>query len=203
MLVTNSVPVVISFAIGDRRYDVGPIALQANTAPFLIGDEAYLPMRELLRSLDLALRQDGSVAILQPQLSSLDVRQQGERVTLLAHGGAVLHARIAQQTPDDDLLRVRRRRNDSDRQPSAGRRGARHCDRELRHGARAGYDGNDFAGTRRDRASAAESERTRRAADDRRGDRGKRGPGAGTSRRTRSARRRRPSPSLGRRAPRK
>ncbi|MFY9711398.1 MAG: N-acetylmuramoyl-L-alanine amidase [Candidatus Cybelea sp.] len=99
VLVTNSVPVVISFAIGDRRYDVGPIALQANTAPFLIGDEAYLPMRELLRSLDLALRQDGSVAILQPQLSSLDVRQQGERVTLLAHGGAVLHARIAQQTP--------------------------------------------------------------------------------------------------------
>ena len=99
VLVTNSVPVVISFAIGDRRYDVGPIALQANIAPFLIGDEAYLPMRELLRSLDLALRQDGSVAVLQPQLSSLDVRQQGERVTLLAHGGAVLHARIAQQTP--------------------------------------------------------------------------------------------------------
>jgi N-acetylmuramoyl-L-alanine amidase len=99
VLVTNSVPVVISFAIGDRRYDVGPIALQANTAPFLIGDEAYLPMRELLRSLDLALRQDGSVAVLQPQLSSLDVRQQGERVTLLAHGGAVLHARVVQQTP--------------------------------------------------------------------------------------------------------
>ncbi|HEX3370337.1 MAG TPA: N-acetylmuramoyl-L-alanine amidase [Candidatus Cybelea sp.] len=99
VLVTNSVPVVISFAIGDRRYDVGPIALQANTAPFLVGDEAYLPMRELLRSLDLALRQDGSVAVLQPQLSSLDVRQQGERVTLLAHGGAVMHARIVQQTP--------------------------------------------------------------------------------------------------------
>lgn len=99
VLVTNSVPVVISFAIGDRRYDVGPIALQANTAPFLIGDEAYLPMRELLRSLDLAMRQDGPVAVLQPQLSSLDVRQQGERVTLLAHGGAVLHARIVQQTP--------------------------------------------------------------------------------------------------------
>ncbi|HEY2475005.1 MAG TPA: N-acetylmuramoyl-L-alanine amidase [Candidatus Cybelea sp.] len=99
VLVTNSVPVVISFAIGDRRYDVGPIALQANTAPFLIGDEAYLPLRELLRSLDLALRQDGGAAVLQPQLSSLSLRQVGGRVTLLAHGGAPLHARIVQQSP--------------------------------------------------------------------------------------------------------
>lgn len=99
VLVTNSVPVVISFAIGDRRYDVGPIALQASSAPFLSGDEAYLPLRELLRSLDLALRQDGGVAILQPQLSSLNLRQVDGRVTLLAHGGAPLHARIAQQSP--------------------------------------------------------------------------------------------------------
>ncbi|HEX4013901.1 MAG TPA: N-acetylmuramoyl-L-alanine amidase [Candidatus Cybelea sp.] len=99
VLVTNSVPVVISFALGDRRYDVGPIALQANTAPFVIGDEAYLPMRELLRSLDLALRQDGPVAVLQPQLSSFDLRQQGGRATMLAHAGAVLHARVVAQTP--------------------------------------------------------------------------------------------------------
>ena len=181
MLVTNSVPVVISFAIGDRRYDVGPIALQANTAPFLIGDEAYLPMRELLRSLDLALRQDGSVAVLQPQLSSLDVRQQGERVTLLAHGGAVLHARVVQQTPTTIAYAFEGVGTTltGSRPPGGG--SAQYCDRELGNGARAGYHRNDFTRTGRGRASAAESERTRRAAYGRRAGRRKRGSSAGTA----------------------
>ncbi|MGA2760902.1 MAG: hypothetical protein ABSF08_11340, partial [Candidatus Cybelea sp.] len=45
ILITTSVPTVVSFAIGDRRYDVGPISLQASFAPFLVGQEAYLPLR--------------------------------------------------------------------------------------------------------------------------------------------------------------
>lgn len=98
VLVTTSVPVVVSFALGDRRYDVGPIALTASFAPFQRGNEAYLPFTEILRSLDLALRQDGNVAVLQPQLAGLDVRQNGDRVTLFAHGGAPLHPRIVQQS---------------------------------------------------------------------------------------------------------
>ncbi len=98
VLVTTSVPMVVSFALGDRRYDVGPIALTASFAPFQRGNEAYLPLTEVLRSLDLALRQDGSVAVLQPQLAGLDVRQNGDRVTLFAHAGAPLHPRIVQQS---------------------------------------------------------------------------------------------------------
>jgi N-acetylmuramoyl-L-alanine amidase len=99
VLITTSVPVVVSFAIGDPRYDIGPIALQASAAPFLVGDEAYLPLREVLRCLDLALRQDGNAEILQPQLSTLDVRQENGRVTLLAHAGVPLHARVVAQAP--------------------------------------------------------------------------------------------------------
>jgi N-acetylmuramoyl-L-alanine amidase len=99
VLITTSVPTVVSFAIGDRRYDLGPIALQASFAPFLAGDEAYLPLREVLRALDLALREENGVAVLQPQLATLDVRQENSRVTLFAHGGATLHARIAQESP--------------------------------------------------------------------------------------------------------
>ncbi len=98
VLITTAVPVVVSFAIGDRRYDVGTIALQANFAPYLQGDEAYLPFEDVLRALDLALRQDGGVAILQPQLAALDVRQEGTAVTLFAHAGAPLHARVVQET---------------------------------------------------------------------------------------------------------
>jgi N-acetylmuramoyl-L-alanine amidase len=99
VLITTSVPTVASFAIGDRRYDLGPISLQASFAPFLMGDEAYLPLREVLRALDLALREENGVAVLQPQLATLDVRQEDSRVTLFAHGGATLHARIAQESP--------------------------------------------------------------------------------------------------------
>ena len=65
--------------------------------PFLVGDEAYLPLREVLRALDLALREANGVAVLQPQLATLDMRQGDSRVTLFAHGGAMLHARVVQE----------------------------------------------------------------------------------------------------------
>ena len=97
ILITTSVPTVVSFALGDRRYDIGPIALTASFAPYERGNEAYLPLNEVLHALDLAPRQDGAVTVLQPQLASLDVRQEGNRVTLLARGGAPLHPRIVAQ----------------------------------------------------------------------------------------------------------
>ena len=84
-------------AVGDRRYDVGPISLQASVAPYQRDGEIYLPLTELLRGLDLALRQDGAMAVLQPQLASLDVRTAGSRADLVAHGGAPLHPRVVQQ----------------------------------------------------------------------------------------------------------
>lgn len=98
ILITTAVPTVVSFALGDRRYDVGPIALQATFAPFERGNEAYLPFNEVLRGLDLALRQDGNVAVLQPQLADLDVRQANGRVTLVAHAGAAIRARVVRQS---------------------------------------------------------------------------------------------------------
>lgn len=97
VLITTSAPMVVSFALGDRRYDIGPIALQAAFAPYERGDEAFLPFNEVLRALDLSLRQDGKAMVLQPQLSTLDVRQDQNGVTLFAHGGAPLHPRVAQQ----------------------------------------------------------------------------------------------------------
>jgi N-acetylmuramoyl-L-alanine amidase len=99
ILITTSVPTVVSFALGDRRYDVGPISLEASFAPYERGTEAYLPFNEVLRGLDLALRQDGGVTIVQPQLAALDVRASSDRVTLVAHGGAPLRPRIVQQSP--------------------------------------------------------------------------------------------------------
>lgn len=98
LLITTSAPMVVSFALGDRRYDAGSIALQASFAPYQRGNEAYLPFDDVLGVLGLALRHDGAVAMLQPQLSALDVRQDGNRVMLLAHAGATLHPRIVRET---------------------------------------------------------------------------------------------------------
>lgn len=98
VLITTSAPVVISFALGDRRYDAGSIALEARFAPYQRGNEAFLPFDDVLGALGLAFRHDGAVSVLQPQLSSLDVRQEGNRVMLLAHAGATLHPRIVRES---------------------------------------------------------------------------------------------------------
>lgn len=98
VLITTSAPTVVSFAIGDRRYDIGPIALQAGVAPYLRGDEAYLPLREVLAALDLALRSTPNGNVLQPELATLDVHSDGVRTTMLAHAGALLHARVVTES---------------------------------------------------------------------------------------------------------
>lgn len=99
VMITTSVPVVVSFSVGDRRYEVGPISLQASFAPYQEGTEVYLPFDEVLRSLDLALRQDGPAAFLQPQLATLDVSTQNGHATVVAHGGAPLRPRVTNETP--------------------------------------------------------------------------------------------------------
>ncbi len=98
VLITTAVPVVVSFAVGDTRYDVGPVSLQARFAPYERNGEVYLPLDEVLRSLDLALRQEGGATILQPQLATLDVRASADRVDVVAHGGAPLRPRVVQSS---------------------------------------------------------------------------------------------------------
>jgi N-acetylmuramoyl-L-alanine amidase len=96
VLVTTAAPAVVTFAIGDLRYDVGPIALQAPFAPYQQNGEVYLPFDSVVSSLDLAWRNDGNQAVLQPQLDAIDVRPAGDRVQIIAHAGAVLRPRIVQ-----------------------------------------------------------------------------------------------------------
>ena len=81
-------------------YDVGQISLQAAVAPYQQGNEVYLPLREVLSALDLVVRRDGDVTVLQPQLASLDVRTAGNRTDLVALAGAPLRPRILKQSAD-------------------------------------------------------------------------------------------------------
>lgn len=100
VLITTAQPQVISFAVGDRRYDVGPLAAQASFAPYVQGSEVYLPLDEVLRALYLAPKRDGNTTVLQPQLASLDVVGSGNGVSLVAHGGAPLVPHILTDSAD-------------------------------------------------------------------------------------------------------
>ena len=96
VLITTAEPVVVSFAIGDTRYDVGPVSQTAPFAPFTVGRRAYVPLNELLQALDLSPK--GSV--LQPQLAALDVQSDNGSAKLVAHGAVPLDARIVSQQDD-------------------------------------------------------------------------------------------------------
>src|SRR5581483_12386550 len=43
VLITTAEPVVVSFAIGDTRYDVGPISATSAFAPYVLAGQPYLP----------------------------------------------------------------------------------------------------------------------------------------------------------------
>lgn len=94
VLVTTAEPLVISFAIGDTRYDVGPVAQQASFAPFLENNVAFVPLAELVHGLNLDIKRDGNDQVLQPQLATVDVQSTSAGARLIAHGGTPLNARV-------------------------------------------------------------------------------------------------------------
>ncbi|HEY9086168.1 MAG TPA: N-acetylmuramoyl-L-alanine amidase [Candidatus Tyrphobacter sp.] len=98
VLITTAEPEVLSFAVGDRRYDVGRVRAQARFAPFLLDREPYLPLNELLAALSLVAVQAGKTRLLEPQITSLHVRNRDGRTTVDAFAGARLSPRILSQT---------------------------------------------------------------------------------------------------------
>lgn len=97
ILITTAEPVVISFALGDRRYDVGPVTQQAAFAPFMLDGHAYVPLAELLHGLDFAIKPDGGQNVLQPQIASIDIESSGRGAKLIAHAGMPLDARVVSE----------------------------------------------------------------------------------------------------------
>lgn len=94
VLFTTAEPVVVSFAVGDPRYDVGPVRQTAPFAPYLLDGHPYVPLDELVHALDFAIKADGSQLVLQPQLASLDVQASGGGTKLVAHAGIPLDSHV-------------------------------------------------------------------------------------------------------------
>lgn len=94
VLFTTAEPVVVSFAIGDPHYDVGPVKQTAPFAPFLLDGHPYVPLDELVHALDFAIKTDGSQLVLQPQLASLDMQASDAGAKLVAHAGIPLDAHV-------------------------------------------------------------------------------------------------------------
>ena len=98
VLFTTGEPVVVSFAVGDTAYDVGPVQETAPFAPFLLGGHPYVPLDELIHALDFAIKPDGSQLVLQPQLASVDVQNTANGTRLIAHAGMPLDGRITSES---------------------------------------------------------------------------------------------------------
>lgn len=98
VLITTAQPLVLSFAVGDRRYDVGQLSAQAAFAPFLHGSEVYLPLDEVVHALGLASKRDGATTVLQPQLASIDVQGSATQATIVVRGASTLRARLVSDT---------------------------------------------------------------------------------------------------------
>ncbi len=100
VLVTSAEPAVISFSLGDTRYDVGPVTESAPFAPFLLDGRPYVPLDELLHGLEYAVKSNGTQLVLQPQLTSIDVQSSPQGAKLVAHAGEPIDARVTSDAPN-------------------------------------------------------------------------------------------------------
>lgn len=98
ILLTTPAPLVISFAVGDTRYDVGSVVEEASFAPYVENGVAFVPLAELLRALGLEMKRDGGAAVLQPQLSSIEVRSAGTTTKMVVRGAIPLRFRTLERT---------------------------------------------------------------------------------------------------------
>lgn len=100
VLFTTAEPRIVSFAVGDTRYDVGPVTSQASFAPYEYGNTVYVPFDELLHALYLAAKPDGHDTVIQPQLAAIDVQASEGSVRIVGRAGVALHPKVTGESQD-------------------------------------------------------------------------------------------------------
>ena len=105
VLFTASDHRVISFTIGSTAYSDGGITARAPFAPYLKGNEPYIPFITLARALyvDPIAKPDGTV--LQPQVAVMSVRKDGRRTLVSLRAPGVLAFQRLEDAPERLTLR--------------------------------------------------------------------------------------------------
>jgi N-acetylmuramoyl-L-alanine amidase len=88
VIVTSGDRRVVTFTLGDTRFENGPVHERAPFAPYAVGATAYIPFLTLAKALYVVPVKDGATTVLQPQIGGLDV-QTRERVTTVTLSSAV------------------------------------------------------------------------------------------------------------------
>lgn len=91
ILITTAEPRIVSFAIGDERYDMGDVSSRAAFAPYEKNGEVYLPLYALAHALYLEPKNDRGTVVLQPQIAVADIQDQRDVAQLVLHGALALH----------------------------------------------------------------------------------------------------------------
>lgn len=100
VLVTTAEPRIVSFALGDTRYDIGDVSARAAFAPFERGGDVYVPLYALAHALYLEPKTDRQSIVLQPQIAVADVQSQRDAAALVLHGALPLKPRKRTVTGD-------------------------------------------------------------------------------------------------------
>ncbi len=93
ILVTTAEPRVISFAVGDARYDIGDVSARAAFAPYEKSGDVYLPFFALARALYFEPKRDGADVVLQPQIAVADIQSERDGATLVLHAALPIAGR--------------------------------------------------------------------------------------------------------------
>lgn len=99
ILVTTAEPRIISFAMGELRYDSGDVSSAAAFAPYEKDAQAFLPLYALARALYLEPKNDRGTIVLQPQIAVADLQSQRDVAQLVLRGALPLNPRKVSSPP--------------------------------------------------------------------------------------------------------
>ncbi len=99
VIVTTASHELVTFTVGDRRYEAGRVTAQAPFAPYLKAGVPFLPTAPLLSALALGSAPHGRTLLLEPEISSLDARSNGTGTTIVAVAAMPLRPQVTHQTP--------------------------------------------------------------------------------------------------------
>jgi N-acetylmuramoyl-L-alanine amidase CwlD len=106
IVVTTADRRVISFTLGNSRFNVAGVDQSAAFPPYAQGDVAYVPFLDLARALYVDPVMDGATTILQPQIAALEVRPADGRTLVTLRGATPLQFKRTSGPDDDDVSLV-------------------------------------------------------------------------------------------------